>query len=76
MTLEEQAATVMNRIEGELIAKYHLDHVVDVHGRSPYRGRAEGLRLKITKYNNSNTNVEGGAALLKCYKMIVQNIGQ
>ena len=58
----------MDRIEGELIAKHLLDHVDDAHGRSPYRGRSEGFRLKITDCNNINNNGEDGAALLKYTK--------
>ena len=75
MTLEEQAAEVMSRIEGELISKYHLDHVVGKHGRSPYRVRADGFKLKITECNNSNSNAEDAAAFLRCYKLIAQNVG-
>ena len=37
---------VIDRIEDELIKKYHLDHITNGDGRSPYRGRAEGLVLK------------------------------
>ena len=45
-TLEEHASLVTQRIEDELIKKFHVDHVLNEKRRSPYRGRAEGLVFK------------------------------
>ena len=44
--LEEHASKVMNMIEAELAAKFHVDHVVDANGFCTYMNRSDGLFLR------------------------------
>ena len=45
-TLDEQADRIMRLIEDELVHVKHLEHELDHHGMSPYKGRDNGLVLE------------------------------
>lgn len=62
--IEEHAKLLMNRIEDELIHKFHIEHVCDHKGRSPYKGRAEGFKLKKLQLGDKMGTTEGDSSVV------------
>ena len=64
----------MNRIEDELIHKFHIDHECDHKGQSPYRGRAEGFKVKKLQLGGNMSTTDGHSSVVNMYKWAMQQI--
>ena len=61
----KHAEALLERIEDELIHKYHLEHICDYEGRSPYKGRSQGFKLKKLQMGNQMKSTEDASLLIK-----------
>ena len=75
-TIDEHAVHLMTRIEDELVCKYHVDHIVDHHGRSPYKGRSEGFKIRKLQLADQMKPNEDHSHVVKMYKWAMQQVCQ
>ena len=67
---------VMEKIENELIHKFHCEHVDDNYGNSPCRGRAEGFKLLKQARRNNHVSLEDNSYILKAFKLAMQAVAR
>ena len=72
--VDEHADALISRIEEELICKYHLEHVRNHNGCSPYEGRSQGFKLKKLQADRTIKAVDDPSAVLKAYRWAMQAI--
>ena len=72
--LDEHARLLMEKIENELIYKFHKEHVTDYKGNSPFKGRADGFKLKKMQLANQIPSVQDESTVVKTYKWAMQQV--